>query len=175
MFILVQPRAKLRLRDLGLDKRHLQYFDGSDPVDRDFKGYRSDDGLVVSLVKDRVLQICYLPAAIDPTRCNDYYSRPESLAKIFLAHMHVVMRLEAQETIQAGEKLRVAAFSTMNDTRGYTWTVTAGKIIAGQYTKEVTIDTTGLAGQILVVTAEINEPFTHHSVTGSCSVRILPQ
>jgi len=174
MFIALEPREKLKISDLHLDKRRLHSVDGSDPVVHDFKGYRTDDGLVVSLFKDRVLQIVYLPSETDAAPCSDYYRQPESFAQIKLAHMHVITGLKASETTKAGEKLRVSADSTMNETRGYTWTVSAGKIIAGQYTKEVTIDKTGLAGQKLIVTAEISEPFGRHTVTATCVVQILP-
>jgi hypothetical protein len=75
--------------------------------------------------------------------------------------------------VKAGEKLKVVAHSNVNETRGYTWTITSGKIIAGQYTNEVTIDTTGLEGQTLIVTAEIRYSM-HIAITGSCSVRVVP-
>ena len=174
MFIAVRPRAKLKLRDLGLDKRHSQHFNASDPPARDYPGYRSDDGLMVSLFKDKVVQIFYLPTAVDADRCKDYYSRAESFIRIVIVHVPLIYKLEAQETIKAGEKLRVSAYSDINETLGYEWNVSAGKIIAGQYTKEVTIDTTGLAGQTLVVTAEIGDPF-FHAAASSCHVRVLPE
>lgn len=174
MFIEVQPRAKLKFDDLHLDKKRLHYFNPSNPAARDFKGYRSDDGLVVSLWKNRVLQIVYLASEPDRPRCADYYQRPELFVEVPLVHVPLIYRLVAQENIKDGEKLRVSASSDTNETRGYEWAVSAGKIIAGQYTKEVTIDTTGLAGQKLTVMAVIQDVLGH-AAAASCTVQILPK
>ena len=174
MLIDIEPLAKLKLRDLGLNRRHLTYFDGSDPPYRDFKGYSTNDGLLLTLFKDKVLRMIYVPAQIDAGPCSHYYQRPESFAEVRLVHVPVIHKLEAEESIKAGEKLKVTAYSDINDIRGYTWTTDFGTIIAGQYTKEVTIDTTGLEGQTITVTAEISDPL-HHAAFGSCRVRILPK
>lgn len=172
MFIEIAPRAKLKLADLHLDKRRLHHFNASDPPDPEFKGYSTDDGLMVSLFKGKVFQILYLPSELTAPPCFGYYSNPESFAKFVLVHVPVIYKLEAPETITEGEKLTVTAYSFINETRGYTWDVSAGKIVAGQYTKEVTIDTAGLAGQTLIVTAEIDDPFGHIAAASS-KIRIL--
>ena len=172
MFIDVQPRVKLKLADLRLDKRTLQAFNPSAPVKGDMKGYRSSDGFVVSLHKDRVLQMVYVPNESDRQRCADYYARLEQFVEVPLAHVHYIHQLNGPESIKAGEKLEVSADSTMNEIRGYTWAASAGRIIAGQYTKRITVDTTGLAGQTIVITAEIGDVFGH-AVAGSIKVRIV--
>lgn len=174
MFIEVEPREKLKLRDLHLDKRHLKHFNASDPAVNGYKGYCSDDGLLVSLFKNRILQIVYIPVEAELQRCSSFYAQAESFVKVVLVHVPLVYKVEAPETIRAGEKLKVSAHSDINETRGYEWTVDIGKIIAGQYTKEVIIDTTGLEGQTIIVSAEISDVF-HHAAAGSCKVRILPK
>ena len=173
MLIDVEPRSHLKLRDLHLDKRRLYHFNGSDPPSRDFKGYSSGDGLLVTLYKDKVIKMVYVPAEMNAAACANYYQRPVSFAQTYLVHVPVVTSVETQPTVKAGEKLKVVAHSNVNETRGYTWTITSGKIIAGQYTNEVTIDTTGLEGQTLIVTAEIRYSM-HIAITGSCSVRVVP-
>ena len=60
----------------------------------------------------------------------------------------------------------------MNEILGYEWTLTSGRIISGQYSKQVTIDTTGLAGQKITVTAEIGDG-SHHRTAGSITVEVL--
>jgi hypothetical protein len=179
MFIEVEPRADLKradleLDDLHLDKKRLRYFNVSVPAHRDFKGYRSDDGLVVSLWKNRVLQVVYFASEADRPRCAGYYQRPESFVEIVLVHVPLIYRVTAPESIKDGEKLRVSAMSDINETRGYEWAVSAGKIIAGQYTKEITVDTTGLAGQRITVKVEIQDALSH-AAAASCIVQILPK
>ena len=170
MFIAVRPREKLKLSDLHLDKRTLQYFTPTAPYK--LKGYRSTDGLVVSLYEDRILQIFYLPRHSDEHLCADLYLNPEMFVEVPIVHVPVVQRIDGPESIKAGEKLKVSAFSNMNEILGFEWTVTRGRIVSGQYTKKVTIDTTGLAGQLITVTAEIRGPFI--AATGSRVVQILP-
>lgn len=173
MFIAVHPRAQLKLRDLNVDKRKLDQFNASDPPRHEFKGYRSDDGLLVSVYRGRVGQIFYLPTRADSARCHSYYSQSESFAQVVLVHVPLISRLEAPETIKAGERLLVIAYSDVNETLGYEWQVKPGRIVAGQYTKEVSIDTSGLGGQTLVVTAEIGDGLGH-ATAASARVRILP-
>jgi hypothetical protein len=172
MFIEIEPRGKLKLRDLRLDKRTLQSFNPSAPFNRGLKGYRSSDGLVLSLFKDEILQIFYIADESDKHRCFAYYQQPESFVEMSIDHVEVIHAIDCPESIKAGEQVVVSAHSTMNETRGYKWELNAGRIIAGQYTKQITVDTTGLAGQKITITAEIGDVFGHN-VTGSCVVQIL--
>lgn len=171
MFIAVEPRAKLKLSDLHLDKRTLQYFTPSAPYK--LKAYRSSEGVVVSLYKDEILQIFYLPRHSDEPLCADFYLNPESFVETPIVHVQWVERIDAPESIKAGEMLKASASSNMNEILGFEWTVTAGRIVSGQYTNTVTIDTTGLAGQLITITAEIRHAF-RHAATGSRTVKILP-
>jgi hypothetical protein len=171
MFIHVRPRAELKLSALRLDKRRLHQFNSSEPIDRHYKGYRTDDGLVVGLFKDRVRQIVYLPDESNLAQCIDFYNWPQQFIVVYLVHVPAIHALYGPQSIRAGEQLKISASSDFNETRGYKWTVSAGKIVAGQYTQQVTIDTTGLAGQTLIVSAEIGD---HHTATSSIVVKILP-
>lgn len=172
VFIEVQPQVKLKLADLSLDKRNLTQFSPSATIKAGLKGYRSSDGLVLSLYKDKILQIIYVPNEADRQRCPSYYGNLEHFVEVMRAHVHVIDRIDGPESIKAGEKLEISAYSSMNEIRGYTWEVSAGRIISGQFTKRITVDTTGLAGQTIVVTAEIGDVFGHF-ISASTKVRIL--
>ena len=172
MFIAVEPRVKLKLRDLSVDKRTLQSFNPSASFKGRLTGYRSGDGLVVSLWKDRILQVFYLADESDKHLCATYYQNPESFVEFPTNHFDTIF-IEGPSTVRAGEQIKLTADSNMNETRGFTWTVTAGRIIAGQYTKEVSVDTTGLAGQTITISAEIGDGLGHF-VTGSRVVEVLP-
>jgi hypothetical protein len=172
MFIEVEPTVKLKLKDLHLDKRLLQRFNPSVPADGRFDGYRSRDGLVVSLLKDEVLQIVYLADESNKHACADYYKQPEAFVEVPILHVAVISSLKGPDTIKAGDNLKISAHSVLNESRGYAWGVSAGKIIAGQYTRQVTIDTTGLAGQTITVTAEIGDVFRHVAAI-TCLVKVV--
>ena len=170
MFIAVKPREKLKLSALRLDKRTLKSFTPSAPYK--LKGYRSSDGLVVSLFEDRILQIFYIAQPSDQHLCADFYLNPESFVQVHIVHVPMVQRVDGPETIKAGQILKASAMSNMNEILGYTWTVTGGRIVSGQYTNAVSVDTTGLAGRMITITAEMRGPF--YAATGSISVQILP-
>ena len=159
MFIAVEPRMKLKLADLHLDKRKLQYFNRYPPSKRGYTGYYSRDGLVVGLYKDTIVQVFYIAGESDQALCLDYYGRPESFVEIPVVHVPVVDSIQGPSSIRAGERLKLLAMSNLNETLGYTWTLTAGRIIGGQYTNQIMIDTTGLAGQKITITAEIEHAF----------------
>jgi PKD-like domain len=59
---------------------------------------------------------------------------------------------------------------TPNMTAGYNWTISAGKIISGQGTPSITVDTTGLAGQTVRANLEVTGFGT--PCPASCSVSI---
>jgi hypothetical protein len=96
----------------------------------------------------------------------------EAFVEVIFPH-YAMVNVSGPESIKAGEMLKVSASSNTNHTRGFKWAITAGKITAGQYTKEITIDTTGLAGQKIVVSAETTDSGPH-TATSMIEVKVLP-
>jgi len=82
------------------------------------------------------------------------------------------MSVDGPDSAKAGGSLTLFAYANINDKCGYTWTLSAGKILSGQYTQQVTVDTTGLAGQKIKITAEIGDGFGHYMFS-SRTVEIL--
>jgi hypothetical protein len=84
------------------------------------------------------------------------------------------MAVFGPDSVKAGETLMLSAYSNINDKRGYNWTLSAGRITSGQYTRQITIDTTQLAGQKIVITADIEDEFGHY-MSSSRTVQVLPK
>jgi len=173
MLIQVRPRGSLKLSDLKLSKREFISFNPSAPLKSGFIGYWNQDGLVIQGYKKSVIQLVYLASDSDRSRCAEYYDEPKSFLAKFYNH-YDTMDLDGPETVKAGEKLMMTASSNINDKYGYQWTVSAGKIVSGQYTQQITIDTSELAGQKLVITAEIGDESGHY-MSSSRTVRVLPK
>jgi hypothetical protein len=171
MFIEVEPRVTLKFSNLHLDKRKFETFNPSAPFKRGLKGYRSSDGLVIRASKENILQLDYIADQADRYLCASYYERPESFVEVIINHV-ASSSIDAPETIRAGERLAFSAYANINDKRGYDWTLTVGRIMSGQYTQRITVDTSGLAGQTIVATAELGDGFGHY-VAASRAVRIL--
>jgi hypothetical protein len=56
----------------------------------------------------------------------------------------------------------------------FNWTVSAGTITSGQGTPSVTLDTTGLGGQIIKATVEVGGLPQSCASTGSCEAKMAP-
>jgi hypothetical protein len=172
MFIQVRPRSPLKLSDLKLDKRAFTSFNPSAPLKRGgFIGYRNQDGLVIRLFKKNVDQIVYLASDSDRNLCYEYYEEPESFVAKEFNH-YAAMAVFGPDSVKAGETLMLRADSNINDICGYNWTLSVGRITSGQYTRQITIDTTQLAGQKIVITADIEDEFGHY-MSSSRTVQVL--
>jgi len=172
MFIQVRPRSPLKLSDLKLDKRAFTSFNPSAPLKSSFSGYRNRDGVVIQAYKKIVVQMVYLANDYDRDLCAQYYEEPESFVEKVFNH-YDSMEVVGPESVTAGETLKLSAYSNINDKCGYNWTLSAGRIASGQYTQRITIDTRELAGQKIVITAEIGDESGHY-MTSSRTVQVLP-
>jgi hypothetical protein len=171
MFIEVEPRVTLKFSNLHLDKRKFETFNPSAPFKRGLKGYRSSDGLLIRASKEKILQLYYIADQADRHLCSSYYERPESFVEVIINHF-AASSMDAPDTVRAGERLEFSASANINDKRGYDWRLTLGRIMSGQYTQRITVDTSGLAGQTIVATAELGDGLGHY-IAVSRAVRIL--
>jgi len=63
--------------------------------------------------------------------------------------------------LRAGDHVVCSASTDLNARRGYTWSVTGGTIVSGQYTHKITIDTSGLPAGVITITAANRAVFAH--------------
>lgn len=75
---------------------------------------------------------------------------------------------------EAGSQITITARTSDSGKLLFTWTASAGKIQTGQGTPTITIDTTGLAGQTILVTAEVNDG-SGLTTVADCEVQVAPQ
>ena len=54
----------------------------------------------------------------------------------------------------------------------YRWQVSAGKIVGGQGTLRITVDTTGVGGGAITATIEMNDG-NNHVTMSSCNIAVL--
>ena len=169
MFIEVVVGTEAKVSDLGLDKKAVKAIDPN-ILTSGARGYQTNDGLVVEAFKGTVSRLVYIADSADRAFCQDYYSEPGEFIHTLNIHPPLTVDLDCQGTILAGTNLVVKAWAAIIPRRGPSWSVTAGKIISGQHTYRVTIDTTGLAGQTFTVTAELGYMPT---AATSCTVVVL--
>jgi len=161
---------------LGLDKRRFKSFDPSIPQKLGYRGFIDEQsGLLLKTFGGQVFQINYIPTNKERSACPNYYRNPREFVQVLQPHVQVVNRVGCPETNPiAGERVLIAARYARTGQRFLlSWAVTAGRIIAGQNTKKILFDTTGLEGKNVTVTVELNDG-SQHTANGSCSFNVSP-
>jgi len=139
---------------LKIDRTGLRPFENSEPPTVGHKGYIDEtNGLVIKTFKGRAYQLDYIAAAKDVRRCASYYEDPESFGRVFIEHLPPLVSVACSaEAVVAGDRLTCTA--TTSGRPRYEWNVSAGRILDGQGTPRITIDTSGLGGQKITVSVE---------------------
>jgi hypothetical protein len=172
MFIDVELQKTTAKESLRLDRKKFRTFNPAEPVKMGLKGYwNEEDGWLINTLNGKVIQLDYLPTVRDRSWCASFYEEPKLFIKIVPVHFPTVSLVCPVEPVRSGEQLAIRAHADVNAIRGYLWAVSPGKILSGQLTQEIRIDTSGLAGQSLVVTAEFRDVL-HLAAVASCTVQI---
>jgi len=74
---------------------------------------------------------------------------------------------------EAGSKITLTAATPLPEELLFTWVVSGGKIVSGQDTPTITVDTSGLAGQTISVSVEVNDG-NGLTASANCKVQIAP-
>ena len=162
---------------LGLDKRRFKSFDPSWPRGMGYRGYIDEqNGVLLKTFGGEVFQINYIAGKKDWPVCQSYYRRPREFVEVIFPHVHMVNSVRCPETsIVAGEKVVITASYVRTGQRiSLTWDTTAGRILEGENTSQILLDTTGVADKAITVTVELNDG-SHHTATGSCTFNVSPR
>ena len=159
-----------KLSALRINKRQFRTFDPSMPRNIGYKGYIDEkEGLIIKTYKGKVLQLDYIATGKDVALCPDYYESPESFIQVMIEYCCPFVYLNCpSQAIVEGERVTLSA--TTEDIKGakYEWELTAGKIVAGQGTQRITVDTTGVGGRTITATFEMADR-NQHVTASSCA------
>lgn len=160
------------LEALGLDRRRLKSFNPAASRYKGYQGYFDEkSGLLLKSFRGEIFQIIYIPTEKERLVCPSFYSRPKDFVAVFFEHMGVVA-VECPETATIGEKLVCSASYARTGARNtLTWLTTGGRIVQGQHTKKILLDTSGFQGTSIVVTVERNDGY-YHVGAASCTVKL---
>ncbi|HKO61101.1 MAG TPA: hypothetical protein VJV03_08080, partial [Pyrinomonadaceae bacterium] len=109
----------------------------------------------------RVYQMVYIAEPADRILCPAYYEQPEIFIQTTNVHPPPYLYVDNSQTVKAGQNLVLKAHAFPQTRRGPTWTISAGKIVSGQHTYKLIVDTTGLASQTIEVSAELADAYGH--------------
>jgi hypothetical protein len=79
--------------------------------------------------------------------------------------------LDCPSDVLAGNRISLNANIVTEDEMTFKWLVKAGKILSGEGTKTIILDTTGLAGQTIAVYVEGSDEYGH-TIAASCEVHV---
>jgi hypothetical protein len=171
LLIEVTHKASLQFRKLPINKKGLRSFDPSSPPNMGYKGYIDEkEGVLLNTYRGRVLQTYYIASAGDIDRCPRYYENPEALIQVRLSDSlpSLAVICPSKET-RAGERITISAEAGIDRKTRFVWTLSSGKIMKGQGTPIITVDTTGLEGQTITATVEAG------ATAASCVIRLCPR
>ena len=173
LLIATTPKTNLPLKRLRINKTKLRSFDPSSPPNSGYVGYIDDkEGLLLKTYKGRVLEIHYIAMANDKPLCPSYYENPESLIQVGLFTHCPPISLVCPTNSLAGAHVTCSAETDVDPKTRFTWRVTDGRIVNGQGTRVISLDTKGLEGKTITVMVGIGG---FCSTTAASAVRILPK
>lgn len=171
--IQVSPTEPMRMSELGLDEKRVRTFDASLPPDTDLRGYVDEqEGLIAGAKNGHVYAIFYVPSNEDWRICPASQERLESFVTTNSCSCPT-LRVESSETVTVGQLATFTAeVGVTLSAIAYRWTVSNGRIIRGQGTDTLVVDTFGLEGKTLKGTVEIG-PLPHCPNSASNETKII--
>ena len=166
-------RKTTTIKALGFDKRRFKSFDPSIPRNMGYRAFVDEKaGLLFKTLHGEVFEIYYIPPYSDRQVCALYYGDTHDLLRVVFEHVFMINAVNCPPTAVDGERVLIDAVYGGNGQRQIpTWYTTGGRIVAGQGTRKIVLDTTGLSGQVFTVTIEVDDG-SHHTANGSCSVSV---
>lgn len=158
---------------LHIDKRRFKSFDPAIPRNRGYRGFIDEKtGLLLKTFRGEVFQINYIAAKKDWPVCPDFYRRPREFVAAIFEHVPSVNITCPKTNPSAGEKVPVFAdFGRTGLRITVFWFTSAGRIIEGQNTRKILLDTTGLEGKTITVQVERGDSL-EHVAAASCSFSV---
>jgi hypothetical protein len=86
-----------------------------------------------------------------------------------------IVGIDGPDTVDQGETLRFKVRTTgLNTKPEFKWTVSAGTIMGGQGTDQISVDTAGIGGQDVTTTVELSGAMPGCNASASTTTRIAP-
>lgn len=162
---------------LTLDKRRFKAFDPAIPRNMGYRGFIDEkSGLLFKTFLGEVFQFNYIAAKKDWPVCFAYYRNPREFVEVIRPHFQMISSVGCPQTAPiAGEKVVIRAdYPRTGQRLLLTWETTDGRILEGQGTGEIVLDTTGLEGKIITVTVELNDG-NQHTANAACTFKVSPK
>jgi len=168
--ITLSPSTDEEVKDLRLNERLYRKIGPS------LWGYiyvNESEGVVLNAKKGRVGQIAYVPPSGERSLCPVYYGNLEGFLPLD-PHLPSVT-ISCPKEIEAGGLIMFTASSVDNPRISFSWAVSGGRIVGGQYSDQVSVSTEGFDGDRIIGTVEMRILGLGHIQETSCEVKIKPK
>lgn len=168
LLIEVTPVRALKFKDLVLNKNLFRPFEIAPAISRKYRGYLdARGGLVIKTYEGKVVQLDYIASARQKHLCESYYRDPESFVQeIFLSHVPVIALVCPEGELHVGDELNFSAAISGTPRISFLWTVSAGRIIDGQGTRQIRVSTVGVNETAIKATVSLRR------IASSCEVQL---
>jgi hypothetical protein len=174
--IQVFPKNRMSVADLGLDENKIVVIRGSKPEYAGFEGYvNQDSGIIVKTNGRNIEIIFYFANAMDRANCPSCSINPQAIADIPICALCPTVVVSCPDEVEDGDPVSFTAniaVGTPSTPLTYTWTVTGARIIEGQGTDSIKVDSKGLQGKTITATVEVGGIDPACNKTASCSTPI---
>jgi hypothetical protein len=172
--IQVMPRHTMRLADLGLDENRIIFIKGSKPEYSGFSGYVDEEaGLIVKTSGVEI--IFYFANAKDRKHCASCSIDPQSIADMPICILCPTVSVSAPEQVDQGTGATFSAnvyIGSPPPRLTWNWTVDFGKILEGQGTPMIVVDTNNVKSETITATIEVGGIDPVCNRTASSSTRV---
>lgn len=155
----VYPKEKLVPADLGLDQEKLVFVRPSNPANMGYQGYVDEDnGFIVKTRNGAIEVALYFGDRKDGGRCPSCTIDPHALANEPICILCPAVLVASPDQIEMGESLNFTVAVTTGSpppNLTFTWTADAGKIVGGQGTPAIVVDTRNVTGSSITATVEV--------------------
>ena len=129
------------------------------------------EGVVIRAKSGKVVQISYVPGSAERSLCSVYYGNLEEFASLDpnLPSLEVTC---PKTRIEPGDTIQFSASSVYNPKISFSWTVSVGRIVTGQYTDQISVATEGFDGEKIIATVEMRILGDRHIQAASCEAKI---
>ena len=167
----VELHAPRKMSELGISKRNFVSFAPSAAPDNVYHGYVDrHEGLIIETHKGRVKRLYYIAAETDVPVCQGYYEKPEAFLKYPIVLCCPPISMTCPSVSLEGDHLVFSAVTLLLRRATYKWHISDGRIIDGQGTLRIKVDTMGAGGRKLKATLEMRGGKNDESPTSFCEV-----
>lgn len=173
ILIQVNPKAELQLSNLKVDLSRFRKFEFSSPPGIGYEGYvDEEEGIIYDTYKGSIIQVEYIAERKDKSLCPTYYEKHE----LFVSKIAdpPVLDVNCPAGVAADGRGTLWVDILGGDpkvTPTFKWNLSSGKIVSGQGTSSIVIETQKSSARFIKATVDVDGYVI--TLEESCEIQII--